>query len=150
MLGMGVKAAGNALQEQLLGEQNVGKSVAQLGGRRAGIVSTPELELGVPFQQFEGRCVHHLLLLDINHTQFQVAFFIAQGRIVEDGVLEEGLQQHEKRSFVRLLGFIENGIDEGSGIVFFLLAAVGAGADAEQGNISKLVFFRNRHNRAGR
>lgn len=93
--------------------------------------------------------MHHLLLFDINHPQFQVAFFIAQGRIVEDGVFEERLQQHEKRALVRLLRFVKNGIDEGCGIEFFLLAAVGAGADAEQGNISKLVFFRNRHNWAG-
>lgn len=94
--------------------------------------------------------MHHLLLFDINHPQFQISFLIAQGRIVEDGVLEEGLQQNEKRALVRLLRFIENGIDEGRGIVFFLLAAVGAGTDAEQSNISILVFFRNGHNRAGR
>lgn len=90
-----------------------------------------------------------LLLFDINHSQFQVAFLITQRRIVEDGVLEEGLQQHQERPFVRLFRFIENGIDEGGSIVFFLLAAVGAGADAEQGNISKLIFVWNRHNRAG-
>lgn len=90
-----------------------------------------------------------LLFLHINHTQFQIAFFVAQGIIIEDGVFEEGLQQHQERPFVRLFRFIENGIDEGGSIVFFLLAAVGAGADAEQGNISKLIFVRNRHNRAG-
>ena len=94
--------------------------------------------------------MHHLLFFDINHSQFQIAFLIAQGRIVEDGVLEEGFQQNEKRAFVRLLRFGENGIDEGCGIEFFLLAAVGAGSDAEQGNLSKLIFFRNRHNWAGR
>lgn len=94
--------------------------------------------------------MHHLLFFDINHPQFQITFLIAQGRIVEDGVLEEGFQQDEKRAFVRLLRFGENGIDEGCGMEFFLLAAVGTGADAEQGNISKLILLRNRHNRAGR
>ena len=90
-----------------------------------------------------------LLLFDINHSQFQVAFLITQRRIVEDGVLEEGLQQNQKRTLICLLRFIENGIDKRGGVEFFLLAAVGAGADAEQGNISKLIFVRNRHNRAG-
>lgn len=51
---MGVKTAGNALQKQLLSEQNVGNGVGELGGRRAGIVRTSELKLSVPFQQFEG------------------------------------------------------------------------------------------------
>lgn len=48
--GMRVKTANNALQEQLLGEQNVGKGVTELGGSRAGIVCAPELKLSVPFQ----------------------------------------------------------------------------------------------------
>lgn len=48
--GMRVKTDGNALQEQLLGEQNVGEGVPELGGSRVGIVRASELKLSVPFQ----------------------------------------------------------------------------------------------------